>query len=183
MVNYFSSTINFCFKFCSRSESPTQAFLVSILWLYRKFKGLKEIESDGNIRQAISSICLAYDNMCHMDSLRISKLDIPLPSPFNESWKLVSKVIDRLHLRNHVDAKCKDLYNPDKHIPPEFNTMACEQTFIWASRFKKVMCAMPHVHQFFFLHRLVQYRNRYTEKCHRLRKTPVLPKVGKHSSM
>ncbi len=52
MVNYFSSTINFCFKFCSRSESPTQAFLVTI-------------------------------------------------------------IIDRLRLRNHVDAKFKDLYNTD----------------------------------------------------------------------
>ena len=156
-------------------------FRFTILWLYCKFKGLEEMESDENIPEAISSICLAYDNMCHMDSLTISKVDIPLPSPFNEAWKLVSKVIDRLHLRNHVDPKCKQLYNPDHKISPEFNTMACEQTFIWASRFKKVMYAMPHVHQFFFLHRLVQFRNRYTEKCHRLRKTPILPKVGKKS--
>ena len=122
---------------------------MTILWLYRKFKDLKEVEYDENIREAIS-ICLAYDNMCHMDSLKISKVDIPLPSLFNEAWKLVSKVIDHLHLRNHVDPKCKQLYNPDHKISPEFNMMACEQTFIWASRFKKVMCAMPHVHQFFF---------------------------------
>ena len=140
---------------------------------------MKNVHSDESIRQAISSICLAYDNMCHLDSLRISKCDLPLPEPFNEAWKLISKVIDRLHLRNHVDSKCKELYNPDKIIPPNFNTMACEQTFIWASRFKKVMCAMPQVHQFFFLHRLVKYRNQYTEKCHRMKKTPFLPKVGK----
>ena len=162
-----------------RSESPTQAFLVTILWLFRKFKSMKNVQSDESIRQAISSVCLAYDNMCHLDSLRISKSQLPLPVTFNEAWQLISKVIDRLHLRNHVDPKCKELYDPDKRIPPNFNTMACEQTFIWASRFKKVMCAMPHVHQFFFLHRLVKYRNRYTEKCHRMKKTPVLPKVGK----
>ena len=114
-----------------------------------------------------------------LDSLRISKSDLPLPEPFNESWKLISKVIDRLHLRNQVDTKCKELYNPDQKVPPTFNTMACEQTFIWASRFKKVMCAMPHVHQFFFLHRSVKYRNRYTEKCHRMKKTPILPKADR----
>ena len=115
---------------------------MTILWLYSEFKGqLKEVESDENIREAISSICLVYENMCHMDSLKISILDIPLQSTFNEAWKLVSKVIDRLHLRNHVDPKCKQLYNPDQKIAPSFNTMACEQTFIWASRFKKVMYA------------------------------------------
>jgi TorA maturation chaperone TorD len=56
--------------------------------------------------------------------------------------------------------------------------MACEQTFIWASHLKKVICAMPQIDQF-FLHRLVKYRKKYTEKCHRHRKTPILPKLGK----
>ena len=153
---------------------------MSVLWLYRKFKVLKdEGHSDEDIRQAISSVCLTYDNMCHMDGLLVSKDDLPLPCPFNESWKLISKAIDRLHLRNHVDPKCKKLYNPDDKIPVGFNTMACEQTFIWASRYKKIICAMPHVHQFFFLHRLVKYRNKYNEKCHRNSKTPLLPKSRK----
>ena len=49
-----------------------------------------------------------------------------------------------------MDPMCKKLYNPDNKVPHAFNTMACEQTFIWASRFKKIICAMPHVHQFFF---------------------------------
>ena len=142
---------------------------------------MKGEKSDEDIREAISSICLAYDNMCHMDSLKISKANLPLPEPFNESWKLIGKVIDRLHLRNHVDPRCKQMYNADDRVPKGFNTMACEQTFIWASRFKKVMCARPHIHQFFFLHRLVKYRNKYTEKCHKLRKTPVLPKTGKNA--
>ena len=82
--------------------------------------------------------------------LRISKLDLPVLEPFNEAWKLISKVIDRLHLRNHVDPKYKELCDADQKIPLAYNTMACEQTFVWASRFKKVMCAMPHVHQVFF---------------------------------
>ena len=113
-------------------------------------------------------------------ALSYPKTNLPLPKPFDQVWKRIGKVIDRLHLRNHVDEKCKRLYNPDDKIPKEFNTMACEQTFIWASRFKKVMCAMPHLHQFFFLHRLVKRRNRYTEKCHINRKTPILPKIGKN---
>ncbi|CAB3985766.1 Hypothetical predicted protein [Paramuricea clavata] len=161
------------------SESPTQAFVATILWLYRKFKGMKNEFSDDDIRQAMSSICHAYDNMCHMDSLKIAKRDFPLPKPFDECWTMISKVIDRLCLRNHVDPKCERMYNADEKVPPQFKTMACEQTFIWASRFKKVMCAMPHVRQFFFLHRLVKYRNRYTEKYHRLEKVPILPKIGK----
>ena len=142
----------------------------------------EEGHSDEAICKAMSSVCLSYDNMCHMDGLNIAKEDLPLPKPFNKAWKLVSKVIDRLHLRNHVDKKCHELYNPDDKIPKNFNTMACEQTFIWASRFKKVICALPQIHQFFFLHRLVKYRNKYTQKCHMYSKTPILPKVGKSSA-
>ncbi|CAB4021997.1 Hypothetical predicted protein, partial [Paramuricea clavata] len=48
-----------------------------------------------------------------------------------------------------MDPKCKQLYNPDDKISAEFNTMACEQTFVWASRFKKIICPMPHLHRFF----------------------------------
>lgn len=91
---------------------------------------MKGSHSDEEIRQAMSSICLAYGNMCHINSLRISKSDLPLPGPFNEAWKLISKVIDRLHLKNHVDPKCKKLYNADDIVPQEFNTMACEQSYM-----------------------------------------------------
>ena len=110
----------------------------------------EEGHCDEEIYKAMSSVCLSYDNMCHMDGLKIAREDLPLPKPFNKAWELVGKVIDRLHLGNHVDKKCKTLYNPDEKIPKDFNTMACEQTFIWASRFKKVICAMPQIHQFFF---------------------------------
>ena len=169
--------------FYIRSESPTQAFVVMVLWLYRKFKTmLDDGQSVYNVRKTIASTCLAYDNMCHVDSLKISKKDLPFPKPLHEAWKLVPKAIDRLHLRNHFDPKCKQLYNADDKIPPQYNTMACEQTFVWASRFKKVMYAMPRLHQFFFLHRLVKYRNKYTEKCHYNCKSPVLPKLRKNAT-
>lgn len=55
--------------------------------------------------------------------------------------------------------------------------MAGEQTFVWASRLKKIVCAMTRLHQFFFLHRAVKRRNRYTELCYSKGKVPVLPKV------
>ena len=116
--------------------------------------------------------------MCHLDSLKISKRDLPFPPPLNQAWKLLSKVIDHLHLRNHVDPKYKLLYNAEDKLPSAYNTMACEQTFVWASRLKKVICAMPRLHQFFFLHRSVKRRNKYTELCHLRRKTPVLPKLS-----
>lgn len=47
-----------------------------------------------------------------MDSVAISKDDLSLPKPLNKAWKSISKVIDCLHLWNHVDPKSKVLYNP-----------------------------------------------------------------------
>ncbi len=163
----------------SRSESPTQAYLVLVIWLYKKFKALQDAgKSAEDIKKAMGATCLAYD-MCHVDSLRLAKKDLPFPAPFNQAWKLVSKVIDRLHLRNHKDPACKRLYNAEDKLPSQYNTMACEQTFVWASRLKKVICAMPRLHQFFFLHRSVKQRNTYTQRCHQNNKTPVLPKLAK----
>ncbi|KAL9976855.1 hypothetical protein ACROYT_G014192 [Oculina patagonica] len=161
------------------SESPTQAYLVLVIWLYKKFKALQDAgKSAEDIKKAMGATCLAYD-MCHVDSLRLAKKDLPFPAPFNQAWKLVSKVIDRLHLRNHKDPACKRLYNAEDKLPSQYNTMACEQTFVWASRLKKVICAMPRLHQFFFLHRSVKQRNTYTQRCHQNNKTPVLPKLAK----
>ena len=80
----------------------------------------EEGHCDEEIYKAMSSVCLSYDNMCHMDGLKIAREDLPLPKPFNKAWELVGKVIDRLHLGNHVDKKCKTLYNPDEKIPKGF---------------------------------------------------------------
>ena len=76
-------------------------------------------------------------------------------------WHDVRKIIDKLHIRNHKDEKCKIKYGPDglKEEEPEYNTMCCEQTFVWLSRFKKVLCAMTKEHFHFYLHRLTKRRN------------------------
>ena len=85
-----------------RSESPTQAFLVLILWLKRKFKplldaGLTTEQLDEKNRHTV----IAYDNMCHVDGLKLAKLDLPFQKPFDKMWQRVVKVIDHLHIRNH----------------------------------------------------------------------------------
>ena len=49
-----------------------------------------------------------------MDGLRMASLDLPLCKPFDKAWKQITKVIDRLHLRNHVDPRCKEMYDPEK---------------------------------------------------------------------
>ena len=113
-VKYLQHYTEYTCSLFFSSESPTQAFLVTTLWLYRKFIGMKESHTDDDIEEALSSICLAYDNMCHMDGLRMASLDLPLCKPFDKAWKQITKVIDRLHLRNHVDSRCKEMYDPEK---------------------------------------------------------------------
>ena len=39
--------------------------------------------------------------------------------------------------------------------------MACEQTFTWLSRHKKILYAMHKCHLHFYLHRMVKCRNKY----------------------
>ena len=59
-------------------------------------------------------------------------------------WQDVPKIIDTPRIHNHKDARCKEMYTPDriKEEHPTYNTMSCEQTFVWLSRFKKVVRAM-----------------------------------------
>ena len=90
-----------------------------------------------------------------------------------------TKVIDRLHLRNHKNELCHKLYSaePLKAKCPDLNTMVAEQTFAWSARYKKILNAMPMRRFLFYYHRMVVRRNKYTSECHKLKKTPLLPKV------
>ena len=65
--------------------------------------------------------------------------------PFNQ-------VIDPLHISNHKNLKCHDLYNPKKATDsiPDCNLMIAEQTFSWLSRYKKILNSMPKNHHLFF---------------------------------
>ena len=154
-----------------RSESPSQVFIIVLSWLCVVLKNINPANW--------SNIFLAYDNMCHLDGLRAAKNLLPWCSLWDKAWMSVKKIIDRLHISNHKDKKCKEKYDPStlKEEIPNGNTMAAEQTFVWLSRFKKNLCAMPKVHHLFFLHRMVKHRNNYTVRCYKNGRKPLLPKA------
>ncbi|XP_055352820.1 uncharacterized protein LOC129598789 [Paramacrobiotus metropolitanus] len=144
------------------SESPSQVFLILIAWMYLVLQGVP-VEKWGEI-------FIAYDNMCNLDKIRATKVLLPLPYPYNSLWiNGMTKVIDGFHLSNHKSGDCHTKYNPEhiKQIHPNLetsNTQACEQTFSWLGAFQYALFQMPKYHQIFFLHRIVQRRNRYLEK-------------------
>lgn len=90
-------------------------------------------------------------------------------------WKDINKIIDSLHIKNHVDTKCKEKYSPEdiKKQHPTYNTMVCEQTFAWLSRYKKIVSAMPKVHHHFYIHRMVKKRNEYISYCYNNGRRPI----------
>ena len=59
------------------------------------------------------------------------------------------------------------------------DTPVAEQTFIWAGRFKKIMCAMPKRRFLFFYLRMVIPRNRYTTVLSRKECLNFQPYMGK----
>ena len=75
------------FKF--RSESPSQAFLIVISWLYVVLQKIPDSEW--------GDVVLFYDNMCHLDSLRAATNELPLPPPYNNMWKRITKVYRNMH--------------------------------------------------------------------------------------
>jgi len=117
--------------------------------------------------------------MCHLNGLKAAQNLLPWLAPWDRAWMSVKKIIDSLHIRNHKDQSCREKYNPAlrKDELPEGNTMAAEQTFVWLSRYKKIVCAMPKVHHLFYLHRMVKRRNNYTVTCYKNGKKPLLPKA------
>ena len=127
-------------------------------------------------------VVLAYDNMCNMCNLcrlRVAKSPLPLPPPLDKIWESVDKIIDEFHLNNHVSPECKENFSPEK-IKPEnmyFNTQAGEQTFVWVSRFRHILCAMNKTHHLFYLHRMVRRRKDYTNKCYKHNRKTILPNV------
>ena len=94
---------------------------------------------------------------------KVAREPLPLPGDHKYIWQDITKIIDELHIRNHKDSRCRMKYNPEvvKTISKTTNTMSCEQTFAWLSRFKKVICAMLKTHFHFFLRRMIKCRNLY----------------------
>ena len=153
------------------SEGPGQVFLITLQYLLKRLEGIPESQW--------GEVIVSYDNMCNLDKLRVVKKQLPFPKPYDLMWLKVRKIVDRLHMRNHKDPQCKIKYGSDdlKEKYPHLNTPVAEQTFIWAGRFKKIMCAMPKRRFLFFYHRMVIRRNRYIAVCYQENRVPEFPAV------
>lgn len=146
------------------------------------------------------NIIISYDNMCHLNNLKIAKKPLPLPGDLQHIWLDVKKIIDSLHISNHKDKTCAAKYHPANALSEQgeqFNTMSCEQTFAWLSRlatdsitgtsyinlcrYKKILCAMPKTHYHFYLHRQVSRRNDYISWCYSVGRKPLQPKLRNKS--
>lgn len=103
-------------------------------------------------------ICATYAKWC------VLKKPLPLEPPFDTMWLKITKLIDRLHLCNHKNKLCQEIYSPEplKEKYLNLNTPFTEQVFTWSARFKKILCAMPQERFLFYYHRMVVRRNRYT---------------------
>jgi len=144
----------------SRSEGPAQVFLIVLVWMLSAFAKMTQ--------ESRKKIILSYDNMCHFNNLKVARKPLPLPGNFSNMWLDVKKIIDTLHIHNHKDERCRELYSPDhvKKENPQMNTMCYEQTFAWLSRYKRILSSMSKTHHQFYLHRMVKRRNGYIEHCY-----------------
>ena len=43
-------------------------------------------------REEWAKIVIGYDNMCHLDALKVARNPLPLPPPYSEMWLAVTKV-------------------------------------------------------------------------------------------
>ena len=155
----FCSTKELFVNFRS-SEGQGQVFLITLQYLLKRMEGIPESQWE--------EVVVSYDKMCNLDKLRVAKKQLPFPEPYNLMWFKVQKIVDRLHMRNHKDPRCKITHGSDdlKEKYPHLNTPVAEQTFIWAGRFRKIMCAMPKRRFLFFYYRMVSRRNRYIAVCY-----------------
>ena len=77
--------------------------------------------TNNKLNNSIKYIC--YDDACHIAQL-------------NDTLKDKIFVIDRFHIKNHVQKKCQTIHNCSSY--PEFkniNTEVCEQKFSILSRY------------------------------------------------
>ena len=89
--------------------------------IYEEIKVVKPEELESTLKNYF----LVYDNMRHLDNVIAAKEDLPLPDAYKSIWKVIKKVIDRLHLKNHAKPKYKVTYSPDQ-LPPGYITQAAE---------------------------------------------------------
>ena len=59
--------------------------MIILTWL---LETLKDIPSDH-----WGDVVVSYDNMCHLDAMKVAREPLALPPPYNTMWKSVTKVI------------------------------------------------------------------------------------------
>ena len=91
--NYSTEITAFDYMHCDRSEGPAQVFLLVLTWLIAAF-GRKR-------REDWKRITVSYDNMCHLNNLKVARCPLPLPGDLAHIWLEVNKIIDDLHIKNH----------------------------------------------------------------------------------
>ena len=89
--------------------------------------------------------------MCHLNNLKVARQPLPLPGDLAYLWLDMKKIVDDLHIKNHLHPRCEQYRTP----ADIGNIIVCEQTFAWLSRYKKILSAMPKTHHHFYLHRMV----------------------------
>ena len=99
-VNFFG-----LISFTNRSESPSQVFLILLQWLLSLVKALGGPSN-------LPAITVAYDNICNVEKMRITRKPLPLPPPYNKLWMNVQKIIDVFHFPNHISATCWEQFSP-----------------------------------------------------------------------
>ena len=111
-------------------------FLLAVHYLYNRLQDIEEKDWD--------KFVLSYDNMCNLCKMHAAKEDLPLPAPYHKMWLKVTKVIDRLHLRNHKNPSCRRIFSPEplKERFPGLNTPVAEQAVTWSDLFK-MRCHNP----------------------------------------
>ena len=74
-----------------KSEGPTQVALLMLKYLMKILKGVEP--------EQWHKYFLSYDNMCHVDSLKLLRNSLALEEPFSTVWLDINKVIDPLHIK------------------------------------------------------------------------------------
>ena len=100
------------------SESLTQVYLF-LIWMWKTLLLFPHL--------------LAYDDACQLKRFCNKRLGT-VAARFIANLIMV---VDKLHFKNHIDKWCRQNVNP--HKVKEFNdlnTEACEQTFVFISKFK-----------------------------------------------
>jgi len=77
-------------------------FLIVLVWMLSAFAKMTQ--------ESRKKIILSYDNMCHLNNLKVARKPLPLPGNFSNMWLDVKKTIDTLHIHhNHKDERCREL--------------------------------------------------------------------------